>query len=101
MNQHFLQSEAWQAFQTVLGREVFRNSGNGWSYLAILERGTGHTRLYCPYGPTAINEASFEEAINSLIRLGRQHKVTFIRVEPTELSYADYLKNHRWKKVTY
>lgn len=101
MNQHFLQSEAWQEFQTALGREVFRHSGDGWSYLAILERGTGHTRLYCPYGPTATNEASFEEAINSLIKLGRQHKVTFIRVEPTELSYADYLKNHRWKKVTY
>lgn len=101
MNQHFLQSESWQAFQEALGRTTFRRSGEGWEYLAVLECGTGHTRLYCPYGPTARDEAAFTAALESLVQLGRQHRATFVRVEPTDPAYADYLRTRRWRKVTY
>ena len=101
MNQHFLQSESWQAFQEALGRTTFRRSGEGWEYLAVLERGTGHTRLYCPYGPTARDEAAFTAALESLVQLGRRHRATFVRVEPTDPAYTDYLRAHHWRKVTY
>lgn len=70
MNQHFLQSTAWQAFQESLGRTTFRDSGPGWEYLAILERSTGNSRLYCPYGPTADDEHSLAAALDSLAQLG-------------------------------
>jgi len=98
---HFLQSKPWEKFQKSLGRKTFRQSGDGWGYLTVLERGTGNSRLYCPYGPYAKNQAAFEEAIDSLISLGKKHRVTFVRVEPTELDYANYLQNQNWKKTTY
>ena len=101
MNQHFLQSTAWQAFQESLGRTTFRDSGPGWEYLAILERSTGNSRLYCPYGPAADDEHSLAAALNSLTQLGKKHRVTFLRVEPTNLDFATYLQAHGWKKVTY
>ena len=101
MNQHFLQSTAWQAFQESLGRTTFRDSGPGWEYLAILERSTGNSRLYCPYGPTAADEHSLAAALDSLAQLGKKHRVTFLRVEPTNLDFAAYLQAHGWKKVTY
>jgi len=98
---HFLQSTAWQEFQKDLGRKTFRQTGEGWEYLAILETGLGNTRLYCPYGPTADDQRAFEEAIESLISLGRQHQVTFVRVEPTKKEFANFLKNTDWRKTTY
>jgi hypothetical protein len=81
MNQHFLQSSAWEKFQQSLGRKVFHNRGEGWEYFAILERGTGNSRLYCPFGPTAINENPDE--IRAMIRQGiertkKAHKMTEI-----------------------
>lgn len=96
MNQHFLQSAAWQQFQESLGRTTFRDSGPGWEYLAILERSTGNSRLYCPYGPTAKDEQSLAAALDSLIQLGKKHRATFLRVEPTNPNFAAYLQNHRW-----
>ena len=98
---HFLQSPAWQAFQKQLGRKTFRQSGDGWEYLAILEVGTKNTRLYCPYGPYAKSLAAFAEALASLVELGRRQNVTFVRVEPTNPTYAEYLKAHGGCKVTY
>ena len=101
MNQHFLQSTAWQAFQESLGRTTFRDSGPDWEYLAILERSTGNSRLYCPYGPTANDEHSLAAALSSLAHLGKKHHVTFLRVEPTNPNFTTRLKSHGWKKVTY
>ena len=101
MNRHFLQSTAWQAFQESLGRTTFRDSGPGWEYLAILERSTGNSRLYCPYGPAADDEHSLATSLSSLAQLGKKHRVTFLRVEPTNLDFAAYLQAHGWKKVTY
>ena len=98
---HFLQSSAWQAFQKQLGRKTFRQSGEGWEYLAILEVGTKNTRLYCPYGPYADNQRAFEAALESLMALGRRHGVTFVRVEPTQPVYVRYLEAHGGRKVTY
>lgn len=98
---HFLQSPAWQRFQKSLGRTTFHQTGEGWEYLAILEHGTGNSRLYCPYGPYAENQKAFEEALDSLISLGKQRGATFVRVEPTTVDFCAYLEPQRWHKVTY
>lgn len=98
---HFLQTEAWQAFQKQLGRKTFRQSGEGWEYMAVLEEGNRNSRLYCPYGPYARDERAFEEALNSLAALGERHGVAFLRIEPTEPSFAEYLSRHGAQRVTY
>lgn len=101
MNQHFLQSSAWEQFQQSLGRNTFRRSGDGWEYLAILEHGMGNTRLYCPYGPSADNEDAFRQALDSLIKLGAEQQVTFLRVNPINPEFIPILEKHRWREMTY
>lgn len=98
---HFLQSKPWQDFQDQLGRQTFRLSGDGWELLAILERGTGNSRLYCPYGPYARDLAAFEQAIEALVKLGRDKKVTFLRIEPTNPKLSSWLRDHKWQKMNY
>lgn len=97
---HFLQSAAWEVFQNSLGRTTARDQDDGWSYLAVLERGTGNTRLYVPYGPDAHNDAAFSAALDSLKRLATEHKVTFVRIEPT-FSNASLLKSHGFRPTSY
>lgn len=98
---HFTQTEAWQAFQKQLGRQTFRQSGDGWEYLAVLEEGNRNKRLYCPNGPYARDVQSFEEALNSLASLGERLDATFLRVEPTNPEFSQYLANHGARPVTY
>ena len=98
---HFLQSEAWQNFQKQLGRKTYRQSGNGWEYMAILEKTKYSSRLYCPYGPFAVDQRSFEEALSSLLSLGRRLDVDFVRVEPTDVGFIRYIQSAGGKKVDY
>jgi len=101
MNQHFLQSTAWEQFQKSLGRKVFHNRGDGWEYFAILEHGTGNSRLYCPFGPTAINEEKLQLALQDLTSLGKKLSVTFLRIGPINPNFTTTLHNESWKKATY
>jgi len=98
---HFLQSQAWAEFQESLGRTVIYKSGDGWSYMAILEKGRFNTRLYCPYGPQIDTKKALAPALESLKQLGRDHRVTFVRVEPVGTVSADQLLQQQFKKVTY
>ena len=82
MNQHFLQSEAWEKFQHALGNVTIRRTGDGWSYLAIVERGGGLTRLYCPYGPTVVNNTSLDDALEDLKTEAEKIGAAFIRIQP-------------------
>lgn len=81
MERHFLQSKAWQKFQTALGRQTFEAHGPGWHYLAILETGR-FSRLYCPYGPTADSLESLIEALAALNQQAESLGVHCLRVEP-------------------
>lgn len=99
--QHFLQSDAWRAFQEALGRQTFVAAGKGWRYMAVLETGKGNTRLYCPYGPDCDNPKAFDEAVASLRELARTQNATFIRVEPTHGVDAANMKRRGLKQVTY
>lgn len=79
---HFLQSEAWEKFQHSLGNETIRREGDGWSYLAIVERGGGLTRLYCPYGPTVESLEALDTALESLKMEANNHGAAFVRIQP-------------------
>lgn len=85
---HFLQSKAWERFQRALGREVITLEGEGWSYLAVVERGRFNSRLYCPYGPVATRPGALAGALASLREEAKSLGVTFIRIEPTGLVTA-------------
>ena len=98
---HFLQSTAWAQFQQSLGREVFTDSGEGWTYQAILETGRFNTRLYCPYGPHTETPKALDEALVSLRQLAKAQKVTFIRIEPTGTVTARDLQVRGLSRVTY
>lgn len=84
MSAPFLQSDAWGAFQSARGYTVIREHGESWSYLAVVETGTGNRRLYTPYGPQFRNISDFDDAITSLKQQAASQKATFIRIEPTQ-----------------
>lgn len=102
MKQHFLQSDAWEKFQHVLGNETIRQSGDGWSYLAIVEHSGGLTRLYCPYGPTFESPAALNAALASLKTEAEKLGAAFLRVQPfgTLLDESE-TKPRGMKPITY
>lgn len=82
LRSHFLQSEAWGRFQESLGRTVVRDSGEGWSVLAILEKGRINSRLYAPYGPVVEDAAALDRALQALRAHATRLKAAFVRIEP-------------------
>lgn len=102
MKQHFLQSEAWEKFQHALGNKTVRQSGDGWSYLAIVEHGGGLTRLYCPYGPTFETPAALDAALASLRTEAERVHATFVRVQPFgQLLDVSETRPRDMKPITY
>jgi len=89
LRSHFLQSEAWGRFQESLGRTVVRDSGDGWSVLAILEKGRINSRLYAPYGPVVRDAAALAAALEALRAHAARLKATFVRVEPLGVTPAE------------
>lgn len=99
---HFLQSNAWQQFQQKLGHQVITNSGQGWSYLAIVERAHGIKRLYCPYGPTAGSDTTLSMALDDLKSTAKQHGAVYLRIQPYGLELADKLvSKHQLTAINY
>ena len=85
------QSEEWRKLQDNLGETNFFKTGKGYQFLAILKKTPVGNYLYCPYGPVAKDQKSFQEAIEALQSLGREQSAIFIRVEPFRASEAEYL----------
>ncbi|MDR1088761.1 MAG: peptidoglycan bridge formation glycyltransferase FemA/FemB family protein [Coriobacteriales bacterium] len=84
---HFLQSAAWGSFQqacgkTIIEREGGAADGGSWEYLAIVEKGSFSSRLYCPYGPVFSSPAALAEALASLETEASSAALEFVRVEP-------------------
>lgn len=82
---HFLQSDAWQAFQESQGQRTMRLAADdsSWSALCVHEAGPAHTmRLYSPYGPHFASEASLGEALGAIESAAKDAGDVFVRVEP-------------------
>jgi lipid II:glycine glycyltransferase (peptidoglycan interpeptide bridge formation enzyme) len=80
--EYFLQTKAWEDFQKSLGRHVHRQSGPGWSFLAIEEKNPAGKVLYAPYGPVAESVEAFDAALVALRALAKSCGAVFIRIEP-------------------
>src|SRR6187399_686427 len=74
-----LQSPAWAAVQRALGRTVHERSGDGWQYLAIVERGRLGSRLYTPLGPAVSSVEALGAAVADLRALAADAGVDFLR----------------------
>lgn len=79
------QSPPWATFQRNLGFEVFQDSGEGWSYVAVLKEGRIGRYLDCPYGPVAQSARAFDAALHALDHLARAEKCFFVRVHPHDV----------------
>lgn len=102
MEQHFLQSPAWEKFQQALGHTTIRRDGDGWSYLAIVEHGGGLTRLYCPYGPTISSLAALDGALDSLKTEADKHGAAFVRIQPNGVMLSETeAKKRSMRAITY
>jgi lipid II:glycine glycyltransferase (peptidoglycan interpeptide bridge formation enzyme) len=99
MDKHFLQSTNWRKFQESLGKPVFEESGDGWSFLATLETTPLGNYLYAPYGPTVQNKTAFQSALEALVRLAETKNAVFIRIEPTHGVEAATLRSAGFRKI--
>ncbi|WP_165215866.1 peptidoglycan bridge formation glycyltransferase FemA/FemB family protein [Schaalia sp. ZJ1691] len=91
--QHFLQSEQWEHFQRARGVETLRASGDGWSYLGLIESSRMNKRLYLPYGPTYSSVDAFRAAIDDASKQAKEHHLDYIRVEPRHDVSAQLLES--------
>lgn len=85
------QSKDWQKFQDDLGETSFLEQGKDYHYLAILKKTPVGNYLYLPYGPIAQDKQSFQAALKSLDTLAKKHQAIFIRIEPQNPDFANYL----------
>lgn len=82
MNIPITQSREWQKLQQDLGEDSVFEQQKSYQYLAIIKHTSAGNYIYCPYGPVADDDASFNQAIKSLTALARERNAIFIRIEP-------------------
>lgn len=90
MYKHFLQSNAWQAFQESQGLQTFRKVADDYEFLAVKHVTKIGSYLYVPYGPSlkasptdsSVVEQSLKNALAALTAIAKAQKCFFIRIEP-------------------
>ena len=99
---HFLQSDSWAKYQRRLGKQVIEQSGEGWSYRAIIETSGGLRRLYCPYGPSMNSSQALSPALQSLRAQAKQLAADYIRIQPpAEFTNAELLGQFGLRRINY
>lgn len=93
------QSKEWQKLQDDLGEKSFLGAKDNSQYLAILTPTPIGNYLYCPYGPVADSKSAFKNALDDLMKLGREHQAIFIRVEPFEKEFKEVLPKSSKKSL--
>lgn len=83
---HMLQGRPWACFQQALGNQIVWCESDNWSYMAVVTGGKGVNYLYAPYGPTAIDKTSLDQAISSLKMAAKSLGLDFVRCEPYGVS---------------
>ena len=93
MNIPILQTKNWQNFQTDLGETTFFEKNQYFQYLAIKKSTPFGNYLYLPYGPVAETQKNFQKSLDSLLKLAQKTSAFFIRIEPQNPIFADFLQN--------
>lgn len=99
MKPHFLQSEAWEAFQKAEGNEIFRKKEKNFEFMAILKPTPLGNYLFVPYGPTLKDKKSLKQAVEALKQLAKEKNCIFVRIEPTIPFSQDEMKKNGAKKT--
>lgn len=102
MKRHFLQSSAWAEYEKTEGHEVFEKEGEGFAYVAVKHQTPLGAYLYCPYGP-ALEEklepgVALKLALSSLVKLAKEQKAIFVRVEPAVAFSTEEMQKMGLKK---
>lgn len=83
MKPHFLQSDIWKQFQKDIGKEIIENSGEKWSYFAIVGTDRFGKYVYVPYGPHAEDKKSLLGAVEDLKEKAKAAGAYVVYIEPT------------------
>lgn len=83
MEQHFLQSPAWEEYEHLEGHRTFRITNGGPSVMAVLEHTVLGNYLFAPYGPAAKSKVTLETTLLALKKLAQEQNAFFVRLEPT------------------
>lgn len=74
-------------YQEREGHEVMRVAGEGYEAMAVVEKTPMGNYLYCPYGPTLLDDKKIEmclkNALEGLSEAARGQGAFFVRIEPT------------------
>ena len=97
MNLPLLQTKKWQKLQKDLKKITFFEQNDDFSFLATLETTPLGNYLYLPYGPVADSLPNFKKALKSLRELAATNSAFFIRIEPQNLKFADFLSKNATK----
>lgn len=91
------QSKEWAKLQEDLGEKSLFKTEKGYQFLTIIKETPMGNYLYCPYGPIAEDESSFNNALNALTEIAREQNALFIRIEPFEAHEIKYLPKNTHK----
>ncbi len=97
MKSPITQSREWQKLQDALGEKTFFKEGTDYYYLAIIKTTPVGKYLYLPYGPVAKTEAAFKEALISLNDLAKSENAIFVRIEPQDPDFIQFLPKNTVK----
>lgn len=97
MNLPLLQTKKWQKLQKDLKKTTFFEQNDDFSFLATLETTPLGNYLYLPYGPVADTLINFKKALKSLRELAAANSAFFVRIEPQNLKFADFLSKNTTK----
>lgn len=75
-----LQSRVWAEVQLALGRRIFFDADQKWSWLGFENKTKGFCYLMIPYGPTIVGEEA--SAFASITKTAKQQGFDFVRLEP-------------------
>jgi lipid II:glycine glycyltransferase (peptidoglycan interpeptide bridge formation enzyme) len=78
----FLQSLQWAEFQKSLGHDYRLLAGDGWSCLVLIKTNRFGRYIFAPYGPTLRSANYLADCLISLIGLGRELKLDWLKIEP-------------------
>lgn len=97
MDTPITQSKAWYKLQQDLNEKAVFNQTENYQFLAIIKSTPVCNYLYLPYGPVYRDKKSFQEAFKELQEIANKYDASFIRTEPQDPNFTEYLPKNTKK----